>query len=137
MMRDVMLTDGQLLPGLTVQFGRADLEIRRPIVESPLPFDARGHLVADRCRALVYVAGVARFAVQNGRHVTIEPLAGLTPDVDLWLQGTVRALAFAQRGLFALHASTVDIDGTTVAICGPQGSASRPSRFASVSGRTL
>lgn len=108
----------QLDPGIAVHFGRADPAIPCPVAD--LPLGTLGRFVADRHLALLDIFGVARFAVEHGRNVTVERLAGPSSAVDAWLQGSVRAVALAQRGLFALHANTVDIEGTTVAISGPR-----------------
>ncbi|HLK51575.1 MAG TPA: hypothetical protein VKT49_25720 [Bryobacteraceae bacterium] len=65
---------------------------------------------------------VGRFLVRAGREVIITP----DPDSDptlfpLYVQGMMLASALYQRGLFVLHASVIDFDGSAVALMGPIG----------------
>lgn len=79
------------------------------------------HLVADRHRAVLDVADVARFGIEGGS-VTVEPEDGVDAGpVDAWREGLVAALALAQRGRFALHANLVEVEGVAIALAGARG----------------
>ncbi|HVQ95290.1 MAG TPA: hypothetical protein VMU51_29945 [Mycobacteriales bacterium] len=85
-------------------------------------WSGQARLVADRRRAHLDVAGAARFAIEAGAEVTVEPAVGCDPGLLAnALYGTVAALVLAQRGEFALHASTVAIGPVGVALAGPSG----------------
>ena len=78
--------------------------------------------MANRRRARLDVAGVGRFAVQDGVEITVEPEPGDDPDrVRTLLYGLVAAIVLAQRGEFALHASTVAVGSTGLALAGRSG----------------
>ena len=80
-------------------------------------------LLADRRHADVDVAGIARFRVVDGEHVMVDRDPGTTDtQIGVWLFGTVAALLLGQQGRFALHASTVDLPGSAVAVSGAIGS---------------
>ncbi|WP_431860939.1 HPr kinase/phosphorylase [Azospirillum sp.] len=68
------------------------------------------------------VPGVATYAVEAGRRVTIRPCPG-TNEVDLrvFLLGTAFGLLCHQRGLLPLHAGCVAIGGRAVAFSGESG----------------
>ena len=79
------------------------------------------HLSADRERAVLSIADLATFEIEGGE-VSVEPETGVEAgSVDAWRDGLVTALALAQRGCFALHASLVEVDGVAVALAGTQG----------------
>lgn len=106
------------IAGVQVTSGPAQLEIadaplRRGRPDGPLLIEA------DHTRASISVAGVGRFVVRDGRHV--EALIEDPEQAAGWLHGTVTALLLAQQGRFALHASTVEIDGSALAVTGRRG----------------
>lgn len=102
----------------SVELGKPRFTITRPVVERSL-FAGRCRLVADRDRAVLSVTDVATFAVAGGTSIRLQPEEASSPEaVTAWLHGTVAALLLAQRGLFALHASVVSLEGRAVAIAG-------------------
>jgi hypothetical protein len=109
------------LLGASVEAGPPGFEITDPIVDAPLP-SALGHVTADRSRAIVRIPGAATFSIEGGERIRVE----LEPNapagiVQMWQNGTVAALLLGQQGLFALHASVVDIHGVAVAVAGQRG----------------
>lgn len=93
-----------------------------PMVPDPLcdlQLGTSQHVIANATLAVVRVSGVAAFAIEHGCRVLVEPdTAGEAILVEAHLYGTVAALLLGQRGRLALHATTVEIDGVTVAIAG-------------------
>lgn len=64
--------------------------------------------IDDPAQIRLEVPGVGRFLVENGDQVTVEQSIGDDPGaLPGVLHGTIAALLLAQRGQFALHASTV------------------------------
>jgi hypothetical protein len=85
-------------------------------------WSGRARLVGDRRRVRLEIAEVGRFAVADGAEVTVEPAPGGDPGgLTNVLYGAVTALLLAQRGQFALHASTVAIGPAGVALAGLSG----------------
>lgn len=77
---------------------------------------------ADRIHALIRIPEVATFSVQEGARVFYEPAPGShAADITAYLHATVTALLLAQQGRFALHATSVRVDGADVAIAGARG----------------
>ena len=80
-------------------------------------------------RTLVHVSGGWRALVEDGQRITVQGPPGdraLDPhsgvDGPTWLlDGWAVPYALLQQGLLPLHATTVDVDGVTVAIGGPSG----------------
>ena len=108
------------LMGARVILGEPDFSITDPDFELDLPH-GRGHVVADRRRAILRLADVGTFAVTNGAEVRVAPVPDPTPGaISMHLHGTVAALLLAQRGRFALHASVAEIAGAGVAVAGRQ-----------------
>lgn len=107
--------------GARVHFGAVPAPPAAAAVDVTL-WSGEARLVADRRRAHLDVRGAGRFAIAGGAEVTVEPAAGgddgLLRNV---LHGTVAALVLAQRGTFALHASTVAVRGAGLALAGPSG----------------
>lgn len=102
-------------PDLTFQLGLvADLE--RPV--DVTPFLQVGD---DGCCRLA-IDAVARFLVRDGRWVTVEPRVVLdSPEIRVFLLGSVLGLICHQRGLFPLHASCVRLGEGAVALAGASG----------------
>lgn len=68
------------------------------------------------------IDGVARYRVERGRQVLIDPVPGADPgDVRLWLLGTALGALLHQRGLLPLHASALALGGAAHAFCGDTG----------------
>jgi hypothetical protein len=67
-------------------------------------------------------ARLGRILVSDGRDVIVEPDPGtLEEDLQPFLLGPVMAVLLHQRGYFVLHASAVELNGTTVAFLGGRG----------------
>jgi hypothetical protein len=108
------------LPGVAVKIGPASFELTSPDVDEQILAGA-AHLVADSRRAILRVPGVGTFAIADGRSLSFDPESSVREGAaSVWLHGTVAALALAQQGRFALHASVVEIDGAGVAVAGPR-----------------
>ncbi len=72
---------------------------------------------------LLEVPGVARYYIQNGKKIRIEPAGDPDiPSVRLFLLGSAFSIILFQRGLFHLHGSSVLIDRVACCIAGPSGS---------------
>lgn len=70
----------------------------------------------------LHVASLASFQVRNAREIVVDPAPGVpTSSLRPALLGTVFALLLIYRGLAALHASMVAIDGRAVAFVGDKG----------------
>jgi len=101
---------------LTVRLGEAP-PLADPVDDGPLL-----QIGADGiCRFAI--AGVAAFRVDaEGREITVEPYVAIdTPDIRVFLFGTVFAIVCFRRKLLPLHASAVRIGGKAMAFSGPSG----------------
>jgi hypothetical protein len=68
------------------------------------------------------IPDVARYRVEDGRRIFIEPLAGASPEkVRLFLFGSVMGALLYQRGLFPLHGSAVETRWGAMIFVGAQG----------------
>lgn len=71
---------------------------------------------------LLEVPEVARYLVTDGKQVRIDPEPGVVPgDIRLYLLGAVLGVVLHQRGLLALHAGAVEVNGQAVAFAGNSG----------------
>ena len=104
-------------PDIVIAIGDVPGALADPILETPyLQADGEG-------RVRYTVAGVADFLVECGERVTIAPkLDAASPDVRVFLLGSVFGLLCNQRGLLPIHASAVEIEGRAVAFAGASGS---------------
>ncbi len=110
----------QLL-GAPIQRGTSTVTVDEPVVDEPA-FGGGGWLIADRQVARLAVDGVGVFAVEGGRRIGVDLERDADPlMVEAWLYGTFAALVLGQQGRFALHATTVEVDGTGVAVAGHSG----------------
>lgn len=65
---------------------------------------------------------VARYLVQNGNEITIQPAPGaLASDIRVFLLGSALGALLHQRELLVLHASAIWTDAGAVLFCGPSG----------------
>ncbi len=72
--------------------------------------------------ALLTVTGTARFLIQGGREIIVDPLPGAAErNVRLFLLGSALGALVYQRGLLPLHANAVVIGGVAHAVSGPSG----------------
>jgi len=82
----------------------------------------RGNSTVEDSNVQLEVYGVGRYSAVKGSHVRVTPEAGARPeDVRLYLTGLILGVILHQRGMLALHASCVVIDGTAVAFACPSG----------------
>jgi len=106
----------------------ADVNIRVGSVPSSLPNAARRTREIDvgKKTYLLRVPGVARYLVEGGRRITLQPLSDETlapkvADVRLFLLGSAFGALVHQRGLLPLHiAAILTADGIT-GFTGPSG----------------
>jgi hypothetical protein len=70
----------------------------------------------------LYWENLAGFLIRNGQEIIVDPVLGADEKIlHLLLRGPVFAILLHQRGILALHAATVEIDGGAVVLMGPQG----------------
>lgn len=68
------------------------------------------------------VPGVARYSVEDGKHILIEPMADSTPEkIRLFLLGSTMGALLYQRGLYPLHGSAVETPWGAMLFVGAQG----------------
>lgn len=68
------------------------------------------------------ISGVARYSVDQGSRITIEPVIGAPPaEVRLFLLGSSMGALLYQRGLFPLHGSAVETPWGAMIFVGEQG----------------
>lgn len=68
------------------------------------------------------VPGVAQYVVEQGRHISIKPLASASIDeVRLFLLGSSMGALLYQRGLFPLHGSAIETKWGAMIFVGTQG----------------
>lgn len=78
--------------------------------------------IDDDGRCQLTIEAVARYLVRDGCEVTVEPrIDPHSPEIRLFLLGSVLGLVCHQRGLFPLHASCVNLHGGAVALAGASG----------------
>lgn len=110
----------EAVPGAAVEVGPLDVSVDSPLASTRL--GAEAWLEADRTCAVLHVPAVARFGVEQGHRVVVEPADGAAPDeLEDWMRGLVAPLLLAQRGRFALHANLVELGGVAVAVAGARG----------------
>ncbi len=104
---------------------RPDVEIDMGTVPKVLPdatYVAPFLQIARNGEARVEIGAVAAYRVEQGRRITVAPTPGGEGGaVALFLLRAACAILWLQRGLFAMRASTVEIDGRTVALAGISG----------------
>ncbi len=84
-----------------------------------------------------HVSGVARYRVQEGRQITVEPAASAHEDsIRLFLLGTALGAALMQRGFLVLHGNAIRIGDSCLICLGPSGVENRRWRRASCSEAT-
>ena len=68
------------------------------------------------------VEKVGQYVVEDGKRISVEPMAGAAPDqVRLFLLGSSLGALLYQRGLFPLHGSAVETRWGAMIFVGPQG----------------
>ncbi|MGE4200986.1 MAG: hypothetical protein AB7J86_10095 [Vulcanimicrobiota bacterium] len=106
---------GDLEADVTIVAGRVPGSLRFPS-DTGLLFQAAPD------EFLLSVAGIARYYVEAGHQITVEPAAGAKADaVEVFLSGSAMGALLHQRGLLALHASAVALRDMAVVFAGPSG----------------
>lgn len=68
------------------------------------------------------VAGVAKYVVEDGSRISVEPATGASPEeVRLFLLGSAMGALLYQRGLFPLHGSAIETQWGAMIFVGSQG----------------
>jgi hypothetical protein len=104
--------------------GEPDVVIRLGKTGGPAPeTDHTGrHFHLDDGEATLYWRQIGAFRVRCGREIVVEPSPGVAEEtLRLPLLGMVLGVLLQQRGLLALHASAVAVNGAAVAFLGEKG----------------
>jgi hypothetical protein len=102
-------------PDVRIRVGPVAAELEGPVRHGP------GYQAAEG-RYLLDVPGIARYLVTEGRDVRVAPTPGTAESsVRVFLLSSVMAAVTHQRGLLAMHASTVAFDGGAVLFAGESG----------------
>lgn len=103
-------------PDVTIVLGEVPAEIPNATLSTPF-------MQADQAgRARHAIPGVATYLIEQGSRITIAPAIDPdSPDVRLFLLGSVFGVLCNQRGVLPLHACAVEIDGGAVAFAGASG----------------
>lgn len=109
------------LPGLTEGTRDGSDVVRVVRGPVPAPSDSGSWTSLGPDRSVLVVEGVARFEVVGGERIVVDPESSDLRHVAHFALGCAMALLLEQRGLFPLHASSVEIDGAAVAIAGLSG----------------
>lgn len=68
------------------------------------------------------VKGTAIFSIQNGSSITVSPAAGADPDsIRLFILGSCMGVVLMQKGILALHGSSLVLDNKAYALVGRSG----------------
>ena len=103
-------------PEIVIALGDVPDAIEDPVLVTPFLQAARDN------RARYSVAGVADYLIEQGKRITIAPrLAPDSPDVRLFLLGSVFGFLCNQRGVLPIHACSVEVDGGAIAFAGASG----------------
>lgn len=79
-------------------------------------------LIVGENEILVTIDGVARYLVQRGEHIVVQPEAAAADElVRVFLYGAGFSTLLQQRRLMPLHASAVAMGERAIAFCGPTG----------------
>jgi hypothetical protein len=109
-------TDSEAPPDVVIRYG--------PVPATLEGATGKGVLYqATSNRFLLAMDGVARYLVQDGNEIIVQPApAGLDSDVRVFLLGSCLGALLHQRGLLVLHAGAVHTDQGAVLFTGPSGS---------------
>ena len=91
-----------------------------PFLDDPARCGVLWH--ATQGRFMLEVPGVARYLVEQGKQITIDPLAeNNTEAINRFLNWTPLAALWLQRGLLAFHAAAAERDGRSLILTGDSG----------------
>jgi hypothetical protein len=103
-------------PDIVFALGEVPREIPDAVLTTPYLQTDAGN------RARYSMPGVADYLIEHGTRITIAPvLPPNSPDVRLFLLGSVFGILCNQRGVLPLHACAVEVDGGAIAFAGPSG----------------
>src|ERR1700756_3215821 len=101
-------------PDVTIRVLNREATALRPLPDRRYEVQP-GHFRLD-------VPGVARYSVEDGTQILIEPLADATPEkIRLFLLGSTMGALLYQRGLYPLHGSAVETSWGAMIFVGAQG----------------
>jgi hypothetical protein len=112
------------LPGCAATGEAPDVTIRYGTVPETLPGAAMIRVCAQARpgQFLLTLDNVAKYMVEDGTCITIEPAPGVTDDeVRLFLMSTVWSALLLQRGLLPLHGSAIRVKDGAIIFAGPTG----------------
>ncbi len=112
------------LPGCVATGEAPDVTIRYGTVPETLPGAAMIRVCAQARpgQFLLTLDNVAKYLVEDGTCITIEPAPGVTDDeVRLFLMRAVWSALLLQRGLLPLHGSAIRVKDGAVVFAGPSG----------------
>lgn len=103
-------------PDIAIVFGEVPAEIPGALILTPfLQADGNG-------LARYTMPTVADYLIEQGNRITIAPaMAPDSPDIRLFLLGSVFGVLCNQRGVLPLHACSVEVDGQALAFAGVSG----------------
>ncbi len=114
---------GGLEDGATEE-AAADVTVRYGAVPSSdlLESGARVTWSTEGDTVKLAIRGVAAFSARAGREVVVDPVNGARErDLAVFVQGSVFGAIWHQRGMLALHASSVQVGDACVAFAGASG----------------
>ncbi|MBW4555593.1 MAG: hypothetical protein KME59_06585 [Trichormus sp. ATA11-4-KO1] len=71
--------------------------------------------------AILFDKNAALFVIRDGCEIIVTPLKDDQRLISLYIVGTVMSILLYQRGLFVLHGSAVEFDGSAIAFVGKSG----------------
>lgn len=99
--------------GADVAIRFADLGVARSDVQE---------LVVSGKGAVLHVPGIARYGIEQGCRILVDPVDGASPrNIRLFLLGSAFGALLHQRGLMPLHANAVAIGDRAIAFTGASG----------------
>ncbi len=99
----------------------ADVTIRIGDIP-PLAAEERPGLTVRGSAALLNIADVGRYWINDGREIVIDPAEGVSNrDLRLYLLGSAFGALLHQRRVLPLHANAIEIEGKAVAFSGKSG----------------
>jgi hypothetical protein len=110
------------LPELVPVAGDADADVQIELGTVSDPGGGQEGLVSVDGALLLVVPGVARYRIENGARIVVDPLPGApAANVRLFLFGSAFGALLHQRGLLPLHANAIEIERKAVVFMGTSG----------------
>lgn len=103
-------------PDVSIVLGEVPAEIPNATLSTPF-VQADGAGLARN-----HIPGIADYLIEHGRRITIAPMMDPnSPDIRLFLLGSVFGILCNQRGVLPLHACSVEVDGKAISFAGASG----------------